>query len=128
VLVRSHWQGRLIRGELLRLGVPSVQHADDSVFVSDEALQLEWLLAAVAEPGDEGRVRTTLASDLFGLSGEDLHRLREDGTILDGMAGKVSGLPAVMARARFHALFPRLADRRRKSRNDCWLSVTASGV
>ncbi|MCB1793160.1 MAG: exodeoxyribonuclease V subunit beta [Candidatus Competibacteraceae bacterium] len=77
VLVRSHWQGRLIRGELLRLGVPSVQHADDNVFVSDEALQLEWLLAAVAEPGDEGRVRTTLASDLFGLSGEDLHRLRE---------------------------------------------------
>ena len=77
VLVRSHWQGRLIRGELLRLGVPSVQHADDSVFVADEALQLEWLLAAVAEPGDEGRVRTALASDLFGLSGEDLQQLRE---------------------------------------------------
>ncbi len=77
VLVRSHWQGRLIRNELLRLGVPSVQHADDNVFVADEALQLEWLLAAVAEPGDEGRVRTALASDLFGLSGEDLHRLRE---------------------------------------------------
>ncbi|MCB1825023.1 MAG: PD-(D/E)XK nuclease family protein, partial [Candidatus Competibacteraceae bacterium] len=77
VLVRSHWQGRLIREALLRLGVPSVQHADDNVFASDEALQLEWLLAAVAEPGDEGRVRTVLASDLFGLSGEDLHRLRE---------------------------------------------------
>ena len=27
--------------------------------------------------GRRGRVRTTLASDLFGLSGEDLHRLRE---------------------------------------------------
>ncbi|MCK7582268.1 MAG: hypothetical protein MZV65_46140 [Chromatiales bacterium] len=64
--------------QLLRLSVPSVQHADDSVLVSDEALQLEWLLAAVAEPGDEGRVRTVLASDLFGLSGEDLYRLRED--------------------------------------------------
>ncbi|QQS53049.1 MAG: exodeoxyribonuclease V subunit beta [Candidatus Competibacteraceae bacterium] len=77
VLVRSHWQGRMIRNELLRLGVPSVQHADDSVFVSGEALQLEWLLAAVAEPGDEGRVRAALASDLFGLSGEDLQQLRE---------------------------------------------------
>jgi exodeoxyribonuclease V beta subunit len=33
VLVRSHWQGRLVRDHLLRLGVPSVQHADDSVFV-----------------------------------------------------------------------------------------------
>lgn len=78
VLVRSHWQGRLIRRELLRLNVPSVQHADDSVFITDEARQLEWLLAAVTEPGHEGRVRTALASDLFGLTGEELHRLREE--------------------------------------------------
>lgn len=78
VLVRSHRQGRSMRDQLLRLGVPSVQHADDSVFLSDEAQQLEWLLAAVVEPGNEGRVRTALASDLFGLSGADLYRLRED--------------------------------------------------
>jgi exodeoxyribonuclease V beta subunit len=78
VLVRSHWQGRLIRRHLLRLNIPSVQHADDSVFITDEARQLEWLLAAVAEPGHEGRVRTALASDLFGLTGEELHRLREE--------------------------------------------------
>jgi len=78
VLVRSHRQGRLIRQHLLRLGVPSVQQADDSVFLSDEAQQLAWLLAAVMEPGNEGRVRALLASDLFGQSGEELHRLRED--------------------------------------------------
>jgi len=78
VLVRSHWQGRLMRRHLLRLNVPSVQQADDSVFITDEARQLEWLLAAVAEPGHEGRVRTALASDLFGLAGEELHRLREE--------------------------------------------------
>ena len=78
VLVRSHWQGRLMRRQLLQLNVPSVQHADDSVFLADEARQLEWLLAAVAEPSHEGRVRTALASDLFGLTGEELHRLREE--------------------------------------------------
>lgn len=78
VLVRSHRQGRLLRRELLRLGVPSVQHADDNVFSADEARQLQWLLAAVLEPGDEGQVRAALASDLFGLSGTELHRLRED--------------------------------------------------
>ena len=78
VLVRSHRQGRLIRDALLRLGVPSVQHADDSVFLSEEARQLDWLLAAVAEPGSEGGVRALLASDLFGLSGEVLYQLRED--------------------------------------------------
>ncbi|HRD50224.1 MAG TPA: exodeoxyribonuclease V subunit beta [Candidatus Contendobacter sp.] len=78
VLVRSHRQGRLIRDHLLRLRVPSVQHADDSVFTTAEAQHLEWVLAAVAEPGDEGRVRAALASDLIGMSGEALYRLRDD--------------------------------------------------
>lgn len=78
VLVRSHQQGRLLRQHLLRLGVPSVQQADDSVFATDEAQQLAWWLAAVMEPGAEGRVRAALASDLFGLSGEELYRLREE--------------------------------------------------
>ncbi|MCP5158572.1 MAG: exodeoxyribonuclease V subunit beta [Gammaproteobacteria bacterium] len=77
VLVRNHWQGRLIRRQLLQLNVSSVQHADDSVFLSDEARQLTWLLAAIAEPGHEGRVRTALASALFGLRGEALHQLHE---------------------------------------------------
>lgn len=78
VLVRSHRQGRMIREQLLRLRVPSVQHVDDNVFVSAEAQQLEGLLAAVLEPGDEGQVRAALAGDLFGLSGEALYQLRDD--------------------------------------------------
>ena len=78
VLVRTHRQGRMIRERLLRLGVPSVQQVDASVFASLEARQLEGLLAAVLEPGDEGRTRATLADDFFGLSGEALYRLRDD--------------------------------------------------
>ena len=78
VLVRNHRQGRLIRDHLLRLRIPSVQHADDSVFASAEAQQLEWVLAAVAEPGHEGLARAALACDLFGTSGEALYQLRDD--------------------------------------------------
>ncbi len=78
VLVRSHRQGRMIRDQLLRLRVPCVQQVDDSVFASAEARQLEELLAAVLEPGDENRARAVLADDLFGLSGETLYRLRDD--------------------------------------------------
>ncbi len=78
VLVRSHRQGRMVREQLLRLRVPSVQHVDDSVFASAEAGQLEGLLAAVLEPGDEGQVRAALAGDLFGLSGETLYQLHDD--------------------------------------------------
>lgn len=78
VLVRSHYQGRMIHAELLRLRVPCVQQVDASVFASEEARQLDWLLAAVLEPGREDRVRAALASDLFGLSGETLYHLRDD--------------------------------------------------
>lgn len=78
VLVRHHWQGRLMRRELLRRNVPSVQHADDSVFISDEAQQLQWLLEAVAEPGHEGRLRAVLASAFYGVSGAALYALHED--------------------------------------------------
>lgn len=78
VLVRSHRQGRMIREQLLRLRIPCVQQVDDSVFASLEASQLEGLLAAVLEPGDEGQVRAALADDWFGLSGETLYQLRDD--------------------------------------------------
>lgn len=78
VLVRTHQEGRLMRSALLRLNVPSVQYADDSVWVSAEAQQLQWLLEAVAEPNHEGRLRALLASALHGVTGEDLYALRED--------------------------------------------------
>jgi exodeoxyribonuclease V beta subunit len=68
----------MIRDQLLRLRVPCVQQVDDSVLASEEARQLEGLLAAVLEPGGEGRVRAALASDWFGLSGEALYQLRDD--------------------------------------------------
>ncbi len=78
ILVRNHRQGRLVRKELLRLGVPSVQQAQDDVFDTWEAQELEWLLMAVAEPGRESRIRAALATDLLGMTGEDVHRLGID--------------------------------------------------
>ena len=78
VLVRSHRQGRLVRNELLRLGVPSVQQAQDNVFASWEAQELERVLLAMAEPSHENRVRAALVTDMQGMFGEDLYRLQED--------------------------------------------------
>jgi ATP-dependent exoDNAse (exonuclease V) beta subunit (contains helicase and exonuclease domains) len=79
VLVRSHRQGRLIRDELARLGVPSVQQTQDSVFDSREAMEVERVLSAVAEPGREPLIRAALATDMLGVGGEALYRLGEDG-------------------------------------------------
>ncbi len=78
VLVRSHRQGRAVRRALMDLGVPSVQQAQDNVFESREALDLERLLMAVAEPGREALARAALATELVGESGEVLYALGED--------------------------------------------------
>jgi exodeoxyribonuclease V beta subunit len=72
VLVRTHREGTLMCAELLRLGVPSVQQAQDSVFVTREAAELERVLLAVAEPGHPGLLRAALATELLGVDAAEL--------------------------------------------------------
>jgi exodeoxyribonuclease V beta subunit len=82
VLVKKHEQARKIQDALRKLGVPSVRMSDTSVFNSPEADDLSLLLAAVAEPGDSGRLKTALATDLMGLDGNEIFKLQsgEDGS------------------------------------------------
>jgi len=77
VLVRTHFEAALIRNALLDLGVPSVQHSRDSVFITPEATELERLLLAITEPQREDIVRAALVTDLLGYSAEELERLLE---------------------------------------------------
>ena len=78
VLVRTHPQGRRMRDALLRLGVASVQLGQDNIFDSWEALELERVLRAVAQPTNDTLVRSALATVMLGATGEDLAELRDD--------------------------------------------------
>jgi exodeoxyribonuclease V beta subunit len=78
VLVRTHRQGRMIREALGRLGIPSVQHSQDSVYASHEALELERVLLAVAEPLREPLVRAALSTDMLGVGAAELLALERD--------------------------------------------------
>ncbi len=40
-----------------------------------EAEEVERVIAAIAEPGSETKIKAALATDMFGLSGNDLHAL-----------------------------------------------------
>ena len=53
-------------------------------FSRTEALELQRLLAGVAEPGNEGKVRAALATELLGVTGVELARLAQDETGWDG--------------------------------------------
>ncbi len=78
VLVRTNHEAGLIHAALTQVQVPSVVYSEDSVLNSDEAQQLQRILAAIAEPGQEGRVRAALATAVFGFDGLALARLAED--------------------------------------------------
>ncbi|MEW6365736.1 MAG: UvrD-helicase domain-containing protein [Acidobacteriota bacterium] len=78
VLAPTHQQSKLVREALSRRNVPSVQCGQGSVYESREARELELVLGAIADPGNEPRVRAAMATELMGHTAADLYRLRED--------------------------------------------------
>ncbi|OPY07497.1 MAG: RecBCD enzyme subunit RecB [Syntrophaceae bacterium PtaB.Bin038] len=80
VLVRTNREALLVQEALTGLGVHSVLYTTGNLFDTEEALETERVLKAVAEPGDEAAVRTALATDLMGLDGASIERLMGDPT------------------------------------------------
>jgi exodeoxyribonuclease V beta subunit len=78
VLVKSHFQGQLVRDELQALGVASVRYGQDSIFETQDAVDVERVLLAIAHPAREGLVRSALATQLMGVRGDELATLDGD--------------------------------------------------
>lgn len=79
VLVRNFKEAQAIRTELAALGVRSVYLSDkDSIFNSQEALDLLWWLRACAEPEQDRLLRAALASRTLGLTLFELEQLNQD--------------------------------------------------
>ena len=78
VLVKSHHQGQLVRSSLQELGVASVRYGQESIFETQDALEVERVLLAIAHPGREGLVRSALATRLMGVRGDALAALDGD--------------------------------------------------
>ncbi len=78
VLCRKNDQLIAVSEALRVAGVPSVALGDASVFDAPEALMLEQLLRALAEPGDALALRVALVTPLIGLRSEDVVRLNAD--------------------------------------------------
>ena len=72
VLVRENREARLVQEALHELAIPSVLHSAGNIFDSPEALEMERLLAGVAEPRSEKALGTALVTDIMGVSGETL--------------------------------------------------------
>ncbi|HEY8034392.1 MAG TPA: exodeoxyribonuclease V subunit beta [Methylobacter sp.] len=91
ILVRKNAQAREYQAALRLAGVPSVLNSTESVFASQEAVDLYTLLQAVAHPGDSGLLKQALTVDWFDLDGQTLYRLINNEIELDGWISRFLG-------------------------------------
>jgi len=78
ILVRTHYQAGVMDEALREKGIKSVQYSQESVFNSREADDLQRVLQAVSEPGNESNVRAALATDLMGYTANEIQAFEEN--------------------------------------------------
>ena len=78
VLVRNHKQAYVIQQCLQQRGINSVQQGRENVFGSTEALMLERVLKAIAEPDNTMAMTAALATDLWAYDASSLYALQQD--------------------------------------------------
>ncbi|MEX1351061.1 MAG: exodeoxyribonuclease V subunit beta [Desulfobacterales bacterium] len=72
VLVRTNNQAQLIKDILVAKNIPAVLYTTANIFDSPEALEVEKILTAIADPTSISRLKAALATDIMGVTAEDL--------------------------------------------------------
>lgn len=111
VLVRTNREARIVEEELKRQGIRSVLFSTGSIFETREALEMERVLRAAADPERERLLRTALAADLFGSKGEDLWALLEDEEEWETWLVRFREYRDLWRERGFMAMFQRLLER-----------------
>ncbi|WGE32681.1 exodeoxyribonuclease V subunit beta [Actinobacillus genomosp. 2] len=79
ILVRGKKQAILLKDALATRGIRSVFLSDRrSVYASDIAQELKWVLYACLNPYHQSSVLTAIGSSLWGLSAAEIYRLKND--------------------------------------------------
>ena len=78
VLVPRNEDAARIQRALSDIGIASVAAGRSSLYQTEEAAHVCWLLHALLAPGDDGRMRAVLASPLFGLDAAQIAALDLD--------------------------------------------------
>ena len=107
VLVRKNREVADAVDALARAGIAANSASTHGVFDTDEARELETVLAALADAGDTGLARAALATELLGRDAAALRRTVDDADALDGALRELARLrelaladgPAALARA-----------------------------
>ena len=107
VLVSTHRQARQMEEALRLRGVPSVRQGQDNVFETLEALELERVLMAIAEPGREPLLKAALATQLMGCTANAIDALQRDEAGWERLFDRFQGYHQLWSQAGFSPMFRR---------------------
>ncbi len=77
ILVKTGYQASLMKSKLSERGIASAMIQRDSVFASQQAMDISQLLAVLINPSDSALLFGLLASDLFSWNSQDIYRLQQ---------------------------------------------------
>lgn len=77
VLVRTNREARLVQDALRQVNIPSVLYNAGDIFETREAREMGMILQAIVEPRQEGQIKAAFATDMLGMSGEEIQALSE---------------------------------------------------
>ncbi|MCS7337551.1 MAG: exodeoxyribonuclease V subunit beta [Verrucomicrobiae bacterium] len=78
VLVPENRQAQLMQRVLSALNIPSVLYTTESLFRSRETAEVQTVLAAIATPTNEAAIKAALATDMLGLTADQINALVAD--------------------------------------------------
>ena len=82
VLVRKNKEARLVQEILQQYGIHSVLYSTESIFESDEAMELLQVMEAIVNPSSAQKIFRALITSLYGYTASDIDTLKDD-TMLD---------------------------------------------
>jgi exodeoxyribonuclease V beta subunit len=71
ILVRGNFEATQVWSYFRKRGLPAVVFTDVSLFDSDEAKELLWVLEGITDSGSERSIRRALATGLLGMTSDD---------------------------------------------------------
>ncbi len=92
VLVSNNRQAEQAARQLAQWNIACDYLSAASVYASNEAIEIERLLAALDAPGDSARVRTALATELLGFDLQDLLSARDDLGLWETQLAQIASL------------------------------------
>lgn len=108
ILVPSHRQALSVQKSLNQRNIPSVRQGQDNVFSTPEAVELSLILSAVAEPSNDAKLLSALATEIMGYEGAELFALKNEESLWDEKIESFSHYSRLWHEKGFTPMFRRL--------------------